>query len=206
MTKEELRQLVRVLVDDKRPEYLVSDKDLDDFICEAEKEAAARAKYFRVTKKISVQVGRAAYAIDESMIFIDRARMLSGNLLMKTSIDELDFNCVDWSLTTGVPTHYWVDGKFINLYPIPKATDTLIFNGCRYPVESMETPEERHHDLAYWCAFRIFTIADQDLFSPNRAEYYLDKFRKAFGHKREALHDTLYRNKSQTALTNWNQF
>lgn len=202
MTKQELVDLVRNLADDKRPEYLVSSALIDMFIDEAEKEAAERALYFRLDGKFSIPVlaDKATYDVSDKIIFIERAKLtLEPTVLVKLTKNEIDYNAKAWEAVKETPKYYYQEGRKLTLYPIPKANDTLVLDGFRYHCCDMETPAQWHRDLAYWCLYRIHSLPDVDTYNIKKAEYFLDMFKKAFGHKREAWFDTVWRNTSLTS-------
>jgi hypothetical protein len=199
MTKQELVELIRALADDKNPEYLIAPSLLDIFINEAESEAAERALYFDLggNFNVSVVAGTQDYKINSKIIFIERAKLsLEPTVLVKLTKNELDFNIKSWESSSDTPKYYYQVGGKITLYPTPKVDDTLVLDGFRRHCHEMETPEQWHRDLAYWCLYRIYSLPDVDIYNAQKAEYFLAMFTKAFGHKREAWFDTVWRNTS----------
>lgn len=209
MTKDELVTLVRVLADDNKLPYLVSNALLDVFIDEAEKEAAERALYFRLNNKfnISIVAGTATYQISDKIIFIERAKLSSSQSpVVKTTKNELDYNLKNWDLTQDKTKYFFQEDRNLTLYPIPDANDSLILDGFRRHCCEMETPEQWHHDLAYWCLYRIYSIPDVDIYLAEKAQLYLQMFSNAFGHKRQAWFDTIWRNTSANSPMYRNPF
>ena len=202
MTKQELVDLIRALADDKKPEYLIAPVLLDTFIDEAEKEAAERALYFRLNDKFSVAVvaNTASYDVSDKIIFIERAKLsLEPTVLVKLTKNELDYNIKSWEATTETPKYFYQEGRRLTLYPTPKVNDTLSLDGFRHHSCEMETPSQYHRDLALWCLYRMYSLPDIDIYNPQKAEDFYKKFTKAFGHKREAWFDTVWRNTSLTS-------
>ena len=199
MTHDELIRFVRQLADDLVEDYQASDDDIISYIAEAEKEAAERALFFRTdsTYDISISASQASYDLDDLIIFLDRVK-ISGESkpLTKTTRRELDFEIDAWETATGTPQWYFQEGRTITLYPIPDAAGTLLVDASRYPERAMETPTERHEDLAYWTLYRIYSQRDADINAPQLAELNRQRFIEAFGHKRAYQHDTNIRNLS----------
>jgi hypothetical protein len=197
MTKDGLKQFIRFLLDDKRGEYLVNDLDLGILIDEAEKEAAERALYLPLSKSDAVPViaGQPTYQISCKTIFLTMVKLSLGKSpLIRTTRQRMDFNVTSWESKAETPLYYMMDGLNLTLYPIPIANDTLLLEGFRRPCREMETPEQYHESLAYWCLYRIYSVPDIDVMKPGAAELNLQKFTKAFGHKREAMFDTVWQN------------
>lgn len=209
MKQSALIALIRRYSGDDVEPYVVPDTVLAGFISEAETEAAERAQFLRLdsTYDIAVTAGNAVYAINPSIIFIDSVR-LSGESkpLIKTTRRELDFNINYWSTETGTPKYYFQDDTKMTLYPIPTKSYTLQLEGSRRPIVSMETPSQYHDDLSNWCLFRFFSINNNGMTDINKAVMYSNQFDKAFGHKRNALFDTVNRAASEQSTLYRNPF
>ena len=196
MKQSALIALIRRYSGDDVEPYVVPDTVLAGFISEAETEAAERAQFLRLdsTYDIAITSGVSVYAINPSIIFLDSVR-LSGESkpLIKTTRRELDFNINKWVTEVSTPKYYFQDDTKITLYPMPDKSYTMQLDGSRRPIVSMETPSQYHDDLSNWCLFRFFSINNSGMTDVNKAIMYSGQFDKAFGHKRNALFDTVNR-------------
>jgi hypothetical protein len=209
MKQSALIALIRRYSGDDVEPYVVPDTVLASFISEAETEAAERAQYLRLdsTYDIAVTSGVSVYAINPSVIFIDSVR-LSGESkpLIKTTRRELDFNINKWITEVATPKYYFQDDTKLTLYPMPDKNYTMQLDGSRRPIVSMETPSQYHDDLSNWCLFRFFSINNNGMTDVNKALMYSSQFDKAFGHKRNALYDTVNRAASEQSTLYRNPF
>jgi hypothetical protein len=209
MKQSALIALIRRYSGDDVEPYVVPDTVLASFISEAETEAAERAQFLRLdsTYDIAVTSGVSVYAINPSVIFIDSIR-LSGESkpLIKTTRRELDFNINKWITEVATPNYYFQDDTKLTLYPMPDKSYTMQLDGSRRPIVSMETPSQYHDDLSNWCLFRFFSINNNGMTDVNKALMYSSQFDKAFGHKRNALYDTVNRAASEQSTLYRNPF
>ena len=200
MKQSALIALIRRYSGDDVEPYVVPDTVLAGFISEAETEAAERAQYLRLdsTYDIAITSGVSVYAINPSIIFLDSVRLSGeGKPLIKTTRRELDFNINKWVTEVSTPKYYFQDDTKITLYPMPDQSYTMQLDGSRRPIVSMETPTQYHDDLSNWCLFRFFSINNSGMTDVNKAIMYSGQFDKAFGHKRNALFDTVNRATSE---------
>jgi len=209
MKQSALVALIRRYSGDDVEPYVVPDAVLTSFISEAEVEAAERTQCLRLDASydIAVTSGVSVYAINPVTIFIDSAR-LSGESkpLIKTTRRELDFNINKWITETGTPKYYFQDDTKITLYPMPDKAYTLQLDGSRRPTAILEIPSQYHDDLSAWCLFRFFSINNNGMTDMNKAAMYSGQFDKAFGHKRNALFDTVNRASSEQSTLYRNPF
>ena len=209
MKQSALIALIRRYSGDDVEPYVVPDTVLAGFISEAETEAAERAQYLRLdsTYDIAITSGVSVYAINPSIIFLDSVRLSGeGKPLIKTTRRELDFNINKWVTEVSTPKYYFQDDTKITLYPMPDQSYTMQLDGSRRPIVSMETPSQYHEDLSNWCLFRFFSINNNGMTDVNKALMYSGQFDKAFGHKRNALFDTVNRATSEQSTLYRNPF
>ena len=209
MKQSALIALIRRYSGDDVEPYVVPDTVLASFISEAETEAAERAQYLRLdsTYDIAVTSGVSVYAINPSIIFLDSVRLSGeGKPLIKTTRRELDFNINKWVTEVSTPKYYFQDDTKLTLYPMPDKSYTMQLDGSRRPIVSMETPSQYHDDLSNWCLFRFFSINNNGMTDVNKALMYSSQFDKAFGHKRNALFDTVNRATSEQSTLYRNPF
>jgi hypothetical protein len=192
--------LFRVLAEDAKEPYQTSDSTLIKYIREAEKEGAERSLYLKLGDDYNflASSGKASYDVDTEIIFIDRVK-LSGAVwpLVKTTKRELDFSINNWDTATGEPKYWFQEQDILTLYPVPTQSYTVMLSGSRRPVSDMETPERYHESLVYWCLYRHFSSPDVDVQNPGLSLKYKADFDKAFGHRRSAQWDAVYRDTSE---------
>ncbi len=203
MTKDDLRNYIRVLVDDTQEDYLCSNATMDTFIDEAEREAFERGLYGLLDESydISVSAGVTRYEIDPLIFAITRLK-LSGQqtILTKTTKRELDFQINNWKQTNqSTPLYWYQEGANLELYPPPDAAYTLLVDGYRYPESAMELPEELHEKLAYWVMFRFYSLQDVDAQSLQKAEMNRQLFNSVFGHKQKQDYLSYWHNGALTS-------
>ena len=209
MKQSALIALIRRYSGDDVEPYVVPDTVLISFINEAETEAAERTQYLRLdsTYDIAITSGVSVYAINPSIIFLDSVRLSGeGKPLIKTTRRELDFNINKWVTEVSTPKYYFQDDTKLTLYPAPDKSYTMQLDGSRRPIVSMETPSQYHDDLSAWCLFRFFSINNNGMTDVNKALMYSSQFDKAFGHKRNALYDTVNRATSEQSTLYRNPF
>jgi hypothetical protein len=209
MIQSALIALIRRYSGDDVEPYIVPDLVLADFIDESEAEVAERTQCMRLdsTYDLTLAAGVSVYAIDPAIIFIDSARIKGESKpLIKTTRRELDFNINHWELEASMPRYYFQNDIEITLYPMPDKAGLLQLEGSRRPIASMETPSQYHTDLSNWCLFRMFSISNNGMTDVNKAIMFSGQFDKAFGHKRNALYDTVNRATSEQSTMYRNPF
>lgn len=207
MTKDQLKQFIRVQIEDTVKPYHLDDDDLNTFLKEAEREAFERAYLGRIDSNITLVANQATYNLND-VIELTRVKV-SGEAspLVKTTKRELDFEIGAWDAqAASMPKYYFQQGDTITLYPKPDAVGTLLLDGFRYPYYDMETPANLHESLAYWPMYRFYSIPDSDTHDPVRAQFFEDKFTKVFGHKKSQQFISAWRDNSHISSMNPNPF
>lgn len=201
MELQEIRNACRVLMDDLDTPYLVSDSTLDDFINQAESEAADRANLILdsttvATSRIEVVAGSMEYALNPLVLDIKRVELPSQKQpLVKLGYKALDDLHEDWQTRERTPTGYALDMDANTLYlsHIPVIDETMKLTVVRLPLEKMvedeDTPEiaeQYHYDLVYWVLSLVYQIRDSDIADPDLSLKYEAKFERRFGTKKTA--------------------
>lgn len=112
--------------------------------------------------------------------------------LTKINEEMLDDYYSGWrDADSATPTHYYVKGRKIYLYPEPDATASLIplnLTVHRLPIEDIDSYgdefelfDEAQEDLVYWMLYRVYNLRDEDLFDPASSNYYLGLFTQTYG-------------------------
>lgn len=172
MNLGQLRAQARVLLDDTEQDYLWSDAELNLYINDAEQEACIRALLIdddnNSTFNISINTTDKRYALNQKIVLIDGARLLSR--------PNDPFNA--WVATE---THLMLNELLVN-------ADTLLLSVYRLPLEDMtddaDTPEinsKHHYRLLDWVLFRAYSKPDKDTEDLARAQKHEMEFIKSFG-------------------------
>lgn len=201
MELQQIRNACRVLMDDLDQPYLVSDETLDDFINQAEMEAADRACLIVdsttvTTSRIDVVAGSMEYPLNDLVLDIKRVQLPSQRQpLEKMGYKALDDHKEDWQTRERTPTGYAMDMDTNTLYlsHIPITNETMKLTVVRLPLQKMvddtDQPEiaaQYHYDLVYWVLSLVYQIRDSDINDPDLALKYEAKFERRFGVKKSA--------------------
>lgn len=193
MNLGELIEASRNLLDDSTDtDNLWTDTELADFINEAEREASIRGFLIRDSSSaitsINISSGTATYSLDQSIFFIEEAKLASASRpLTKTTRALLNLKQNDW--TTKETNEYFIDdtGK-ITLVGTPSSSDTLNLSVYRLPTTSLsgnsDTPEiqERYHlGLLNWVLHRAYMKQDSETLDVDKSKAHLEYFVLEFG-------------------------
>ena len=172
---------------------LVSEAALIRFTDEAQKEACRRMDmlYDETTElvcKISYLTGGNGFLLDNRITVLERV-MLSGIELTHKTEAEIKTGNAAWMTYTGPPTCYYIKQRTIYLHPIPESAGDLDLAVYRLPMEDvnntagfvLEIPEEFQIDLINWVLWRVYNKRDEDVFNPQDAALFLDRFEQVFG-------------------------
>jgi len=140
--------------------------------------------------KIKVIAGKNGYKISHRISQLDYVHLQSENLpdLQHVSRVDMEDNGIypDFRTVTGTPTHYWMHGYTMYLYPTPVLDDVLIVEGYALP-EDLGSGDEpliplaMHKDLIWWVLAQCYSLNDADGYDSKRADMYEAKFNRAFG-------------------------
>lgn len=192
MTLSDLRAQLRArrLDDVPAPQRWAND-ELNDYLNEAEREAAIRTRCLVDSQTFTVTLadGVRLYDVDPLVIEITRVQDLD-RVLAKTSVHELDQR--KWWDRLGPPTHWYMDSwNQLGVYRLPTATEagtilelTVIrkpFNDMTDDADEPEIPEHFHDGLLDWAEYLAFMKNDADTYKPDRANAALARFESGFG-------------------------
>lgn len=200
----ELRDSFRLRSGDTVKPYFCSDAEIDEWANEAEAEACRRAHLLvdstsEVTE-IGIGAGDQVIALDERIIAIRRARLVTANRVLKPIVvRDMDDRYPGWeNATASTPLVFVPDYESgsICLYPPAATTDTLKLTAVRTPLQSMvddddtpEIPARYHSSLVNYMLAEAFSKPDADLFDPKRAKQADEAFANEFGPKVSALNE-----------------
>lgn len=187
MTLLELRSLFRLRADDTRAPYLWSDAEVDDYLNEAETEAAERASLIyddttaEVTQ-IAVVVGTKRYALHPSITRIDHAKLGDDEIYV---VDRSEYAPRGFFLLPNA-TH-------LELNFDPQADEMLTLGVYRRPLTRIEAdtdiPEigEAHHSrMIHWALHLAYLKPDADAFDQTKADRHEAEFIASFGQRIDA--------------------
>lgn len=176
MNLGQLRAQARILLDDTEQDYLWSDAELNLYINDAEQEACIRALLIdddnNADFNISVNTTSKRYALNENIVLINGARLLS------RPDDPFDA----WVATE---THLMLNELLVQ-------ADTLVLSVYRLPLAPMvsdnDTPEinsKHHYRLLDWVLYRAYSKKDSDAEDIARAQKHEMEFIKSFGQRQD---------------------
>jgi hypothetical protein len=185
-----------------KPDLLWTEAEWTEYANDAENEACIRANILidktSALATIAVISGTATYSIDEKILLIKRAKLLSGTEpLVKTSRRVLDATYSNWEVDTGT-VRSWLpdDTNKITLYKSPIASDTLSLMISRLPLEAMlladklivspEIDTQYHLGLIDWMLHRAYSKQDSQTLDLGKAKEHLARFTKRFGERPSA--------------------
>lgn len=199
MNKGELRDRARREMKDTVKPYFFKDEELDDWLNEAEVEAARRAFLLvdstSEAASLTLSAGDIGADLHESVIYVRRARLASiKRPLTATVARTMDEMSPSWEeVAASTPTRFvpdWQTG-YLRLYPPTKIDDVINLTVVRKPLKPMvhdsDSPELREHyhpKLLDWVKFRAYSTPDSDFFNADKADRHEAEFIKNFGESR----------------------
>lgn len=202
MTLAELIATYRLLTDDIPATAAGSDEEITDWLNEAERQAAFRARFLiDALVSVAITVGRAEYVVGSNGIWIRRAKLAASAVpLAPVDYRDLDRSRHGWQSQTGTPTHHVRGLESLGQplafrpYPVPTATGTVTLVIVREPLEPMaadgDEPEIEarwHEDLVHWAMYRGFSRPDADFYDADKALGYYARFEAIFGTREAAI-------------------
>ncbi len=182
-----------------KPDLLWSLAEWTEYANDAENEACIRANLILdqigALSVINIISGTATYSIDEKILLIKRAKLLSGaEPLVKTSRRVLDASYPNWETDTGTVRSWLPDGtNKITLYKSPTANDTLNLMISRLPSAAMllvdkltvspEIDVQYHLGLVDYMLHRAYSKQDAETLDKGKAKEHLARFTKRFGER-----------------------
>lgn len=201
-TLSELRNELRLRLDDVADPQLWSDAELDAYINEAQNEAAIRALLIRDTTTADVVEIAMADAdewldLHESILLIEYAYIthpVSGNKARITEMGEDELNSSDSVMASkGIPRRFIHVGQQIRFYPIPNDSIDAQLVVRRLPLAAMidgaDAPEigkQHHFRMLDWAARCAYMKRDSDAYDSKRAVEHEQLFIKSFGEMQDA--------------------
>ena len=217
MNREALRRRVRVLAQDLNDPPLWADEDVNDWLEDAQREAAIRARLLRATPaanpdlcQFAVTASVAAVQLPASVYEISYASWDHAKLPV-VSREWLDTERADWrQLPNDEPQYIIQDGQQLQLVPAPGIDGTLRIEGYRLPTPMAEDadepdiPQVHHRHLIQWALHIGYSIPDADLFNPEKSARAEDEFTRYFGPRPDAdLRASTRHDEPQRIVAHW---
>lgn len=199
MNLQALRDLFRIRADDVVEPQLWEDGEVDQYLNDAQREAAVRARLIKdstttAVTQIAIDTTSTDYPLHTSILSIERVKLASQEQpLGRTTVDELDRLYPDWESQVGMPRFFVEDNGRIRLVPKSAQVDTMNLVVYRLPLADMkaedDSPEihEMHHArMVDWALRCAYLKPDQEKYDPTLAARYEAAFTGSFGIRQDA--------------------
>lgn len=199
MTLAQLIARFRIDAQDRAEPYFWSDAQVTDWLNEAQREAAIRARLIHESAdtdvcQIAVTSGTSVYALSAYLFEITYQAFLDADSqrhpLQLVSIEWLDDHVPRWREGEGPGIPQWLvqTDTSLRVAPTPKVAGTIVLEGYRLPLTdlsaSTDVPEihgAHHRHLVDWALYRAFSIPDAEAFDAQRAGQAQAAFADYFG-------------------------
>ena len=203
MRREALRRRVRLLAQDTTLPYLWQDEDIDDWLNEAQQEAAIRARLLRATPashpalcEFSLTAGETAIALPEQLYEISYQEWVIGaerRPLKLVSREWMDTTLPGWRAMPAAEPDYLVqDRQALEVVPPPIAAGAVLIEGYRLPEPMVADDEEpgiplaHHIHLVQWALHVGYSLPDAETFNPGKSQAAEAEFARYFGARPDA--------------------
>lgn len=203
MRREALRRRVRLLAKDTALPYLWQDEDIDDWLNEAQQEAAIRARLLRATPashpalcEFSLTAGETAIALPEQLYEISYQEWVIGaerRPLKLVSREWMDTTLPGWRAMPAAEPDYLVqDRQALEVVPPPIAAGAVLIEGYRLPEpmgaddEEPGIPLAHHIHLVQWALHIGYSLPDAETFDPGKSQAAEAEFTRYFGARPDA--------------------
>lgn len=203
MRREALRRRVRLLAQDTARPYLWQDEDINDWLDEAQQEAAIRARLLRATPEshpalceFSLTAGEVTVALPDQLYEISNQEWKAGTErwpLALVTREWLDTTAPDWRATPpGEPAYVVQDRQQLQVVPAPITDGAVLIEGYRLP-EPMQSDEDEpriplaHHiHLVQWALHVGYLLPDAETLNPGKSAEAEAEFTRYFGARPDA--------------------
>ena len=203
MRREALRRRVRLLAQDTTLPYLWQDEDIDDWLNEAQQEAAIRARLLRATPashpalcEFSLTAGETAIALPEQLYEISHQEWNAGaerRPLKLVSREWMDTTLPGWRAMPAAEPDYLVqDRQALEVVPPPIAAGAVLIEGYRLPEPMVADDEEpgiplaHHIHLVQWALHVGYSLPDTETLNPGKSQAAEAEFTRYFGARPDA--------------------
>ena len=203
MHREALRRRVRLLAQDTATPYLWQDEDIDDWLNEAQQEAAIRARLLRATPashpalcEYPLAAGETAITVPDQLYEISHQEWAAGSErrpLKLVSREWMDTTLPGWRAMPAADPDYLVqDRQQLEVVPPPIADGSVRIEGYRLP-EPMQAdndepriPLAHHIHLVQWALHVGYSLPDTETFNPGKSQAAEAEFTRYFGARPDA--------------------
>lgn len=220
MRREALRRRVRLLARDTTYPYFWHDEDIDDWLNEAQQEAAIRARLLRATPQshpalceFSLTAGESAVTVPDALYEISHQEWAEGSErrpLKLVSREWMDTTLPGWrAMPAGEPAYLVQDHQQLQVVPPPIADGSVRIEGYRLP-EPMQAdndepriPLAHHIHLVQWALHVGYSLPDADTFNPGKSQAAEAEFSRYFGARPDADLRADTRNDETHRIVSW---
>lgn len=203
MHREALRRRVRLLAQDTTLPYLWQDEDIDDWLNEAQQEAAIRARLLRATPashpalcEYPLAAGETAITVPDQLYEISHQEWAAGSErrpLKLVSREWMDTTMPGWRAMPAADPDYLVqDRQQLEVVPPPIADGSVLIEGYRLPEpmgaddEEPGIPLAHHIHLVQWALHVGYLMPDADMFNAGKSQAAEAEFTRYFGARPDA--------------------
>ena len=220
MHREALRRRVRLLAQDTVTPYLWQDEDIDDWLNEAQQEAAIRARLLRATPashpalcEYPMAAGETAITVPDQIYEISHQEWAAGSErrpLKLVSREWMDTTLPGWRAMPAAEPDYLVqDRQQLEVVPPPIADGSVRIEGYRLP-EPMQAdndepriPLAHHIHLVQWALHVGYSLPDTETFNPGKSQAAEAEFTRYFGARPDADLRADTRNDETHRIVSW---
>ena len=220
MHREALRRRVRLLAQDTATPYLWQDEDIDDWLNEAQQEAAIRARLLRATPQshpalceFSLTAGESAVTVPDALYEITHQEWAVGSErrpLKLVSREWMDTTLPGWrAMPAGEPDYLVQDRQQLEVVPPPIADGAVLIEGYRLPEpmgaddEEPGIPLAHHIYLVQWALHVGYSLPDAETFNPGKSQAAEAEFTRYFGARPDADLRADTRNDETHRIVSW---
>lgn len=198
MNLKQCKDRLRRRLDDLATPLLWSNAELVEYINEAHREAAERARLIYdedgALTQVSVTAGTARYELDPAILGLNRVVLESNGLpLRRRTTEWMDENCPGWERNEGAPRVFVEREKYLVLSPTPLVDDAIRLSLWRVPLEPLDDDDDepefapRHHErMLDWAVHLAYLKRDADTYDEQKADRYEASFERSFGMRRDS--------------------
>ena len=220
MRREALRRRVRLLAQDTTLPYLWQDEDIDDWLNEAQQEAAIRARLLRATPashpalcEYTMAAGETAITVPDQLYEISHQEWNAGGErrpLKSVSRDWMAPTLPGWRAMPAAEPDYLVqDRQALEVVPAPSADGAVLIEGYRLPepmdldADEPRIPLAHHIHLVQWALHIGYSLPDAETLNPGKSQTAEAEFTRYFGARPDADLRTDTRNDETHRIVAW---
>lgn len=159
----------------------ITDQDIIRWANDAQREIAVNNDLLQVTATTATVAGQDQYALPPDLLTLKSVRFQGRRLSSMTSAEMGEMIGSD-AVTRGIPTHFSVFAKKIDLYPAPDSSDPddLQVYYTRQPMELMATtdtpelPAQYHNRIVEYCIAQAYELDDNLESSQKKMQQFED--------------------------------